>query len=99
MRGARWLACVLRTDLRVKSMSSSPPLILTLKFDDRTFAVLDELRQQHFPRSRNVVPAHITLFHALPGEQEQPIRQTLHTLCAATPLKTEFCSRMSFSVG
>ncbi len=62
------------------------PLILTLKFDERTFAVLDELRQQHFPPSRNVVPAHITLFHALPGEQEQPIQHTLHALCAATPV-------------
>jgi hypothetical protein len=24
---------------------------------------------------------------------------TIETLCAATPVKTEFCSRMSFNVG
>jgi 2'-5' RNA ligase len=67
-------------------MPSPLPLILTLKFDEHTFAVLDDLRQQHFPPTRNVVPAHITLFHALPGEQEDSIRQPVHALCSATPV-------------
>lgn len=68
-------------------MSHAPvPLILTLKFDEDTFATLDDLRQQYFPPTRNVVPAHITLFHALPGEQEELIWQTLQARCAATPV-------------
>lgn len=62
------------------------PLILTLKLDKSTFAQLDALRQAHFPPERNFLSAHITLFHALPGEQEEDIRTTLAALCAATPV-------------
>lgn len=62
------------------------PLILTLKLDASAFARLDALRQAHFPPERNFLSAHITLFHALPGEQEEAIRQTLQRICAATPI-------------
>lgn len=62
------------------------PLILTLKLDKTAFARLDALRQAHFPPERNFLSAHITLFHALPGDQEEAIRTTLATLCAATPV-------------
>ncbi len=70
------------------SMSQSavaPPLILTLKIDDTTFTQLDGLRQAHFPPERNFLAAHITLFHALPGDQVEAICTTLQTSCAATP--------------
>lgn len=56
--------------------------------DETTFAQLDALRQAHFPPERNFLPAHITLFHALPGDQEEAIRATLAALCAATPVFT-----------
>lgn len=56
------------------------PLVLTLKLDQTTFDLFNELRQQHFPPERNFLPAHVTLFHALPGEHELNIRQTLQTL-------------------
>jgi 2'-5' RNA ligase len=63
-----------------------PPLIVTLKIDPETFAVLNGLRQQYFPPERNFLPAHITLFHALPGEQESEVRQTLEDLCLQTSI-------------
>ncbi|PPS43385.1 2'-5' RNA ligase family protein [Chroococcidiopsis sp. TS-821] len=63
----------------------SPPLILTLKLDRITFEFFNELRQQHFPPERNFLPAHITLFHALPGEAELSIQQTLQNLSLETP--------------
>lgn len=66
-------------------MREPPPLILTLQFDPHTFALLNELRVAHFPRERNIVPAHLTLFHALPGAQEQAIRNQLVDLAAITP--------------
>ena len=47
---------------------SEAPLILTLRFDGEAFARLDDLRRAHFPPERNQIPAHLTLFHALPGE-------------------------------
>ncbi len=67
-------------------MPSPLPLILTFKFDEHTFAVLDSLRQQYFPPTRNVVPAHVTLFHALPGEHQESIRQMVQACCSATPV-------------
>ncbi|MUL39424.1 2'-5' RNA ligase family protein [Gloeocapsopsis dulcis] len=66
-------------------MASPSPLILTLKLDRITFDFFNELRQQHFPSERNFLPAHITLFHALPGEHELSIQQSLQNLCTHTP--------------
>lgn len=66
-------------------MSNLPPLILSLKLDDDTFAVVDALRAQYFPAERNFLPAHVTLFHALPGEQEAAVHQTLQALVADIP--------------
>lgn len=60
--------------------------MLTLKIDATTFALLDALRQAHFPPERNFLSAHITLFHALPGDQEEAIRTTLATICATAPV-------------
>ena len=57
------------------------PLILTLAFDGASFARLDELRRRYFPPERNQVPAHLTLFHALPGENATPIRRELADIC------------------
>lgn len=58
------------------------PLVLTLALDPATFARLDELRRRHYPPERNRVPAHLTLFHALPGEARVPIARELAAICA-----------------
>ncbi|NJM07417.1 2'-5' RNA ligase family protein [Candidatus Gracilibacteria bacterium] len=47
------------------------PLILTVLLDEDTFRRFDGLRRTHFPPQRNLIPAHITLFHALPAIEEQ----------------------------
>ncbi|HEY9736191.1 MAG TPA: 2'-5' RNA ligase family protein [Trichocoleus sp.] len=60
----------------------SAPLVLTLKLDASTFEQLNDLRQKHFPPERNFLPAHVTLFHALPGDHIDEIRQTLQYVCA-----------------
>ncbi|HYF08526.1 MAG TPA: 2'-5' RNA ligase family protein [Acetobacteraceae bacterium] len=49
------------------------PLILTLALDAETQSWLEALRREHFPPERNLVPAHVTLFHALPGAEEAAI--------------------------
>ena len=49
---------------------STDPLILTLALDDLSFARFDALRREHFPPTLNRIPAHVTLFHHLPGEEE-----------------------------
>ena len=42
------------------------PLIMTAAMGASDFAWADRLRRRHFPPERNLVPAHITLFHHLP---------------------------------
>lgn len=54
-------------------MESAPPLILTLTLDDASFALFEGLRRAHFPPERNQVPAHLTLFHTLPGDERRTI--------------------------
>lgn len=61
------------------------PLILTLAFDEATFARLDGLRRAHFPAHLNRIPAHLTLFHALPGEDEPAILLRLAEAARVTP--------------
>ena len=53
------------------------PLVLTLRLDDASQERFDELRRTHFPPERNHIPAHLTLFHHLPGEEEMAVRSTL----------------------
>ena len=57
------------------------PLILTLKIDDASQGMFDRLREEHFPKERNFIPAHLTLFHMFPGDGEYEISSTLQDLC------------------
>ena len=45
------------------------PLILSLGFDSESFERFDGLRRTHFPAALNRIPAHLTLFHHLPGDR------------------------------
>lgn len=61
------------------------PLILTLLLDEASFARLDGLRRAHFPARLNRIPAHVTLFHALPGAEEPAVLARLAEEVARTP--------------
>lgn len=61
------------------------PLILTLGLEAAAQARFDQLRELHFPPERNLIPAHITLFHALPGAELDPIVHALQARCSSTP--------------
>jgi 2'-5' RNA ligase len=63
-------------------MDTIAPLILTLQLDERSFAFFDEQRRRYFPPERNFIPAHLTLFHALPGEQLAKVEQDIKA-CAS----------------
>ncbi|WP_246148418.1 2'-5' RNA ligase family protein [Skermanella pratensis] len=58
------------------------PLILTLGMDAGSFSRLDALRRAHFPAERNFLPAHLTLFHHLPGEDPAGIAAALRDVLA-----------------
>ncbi|MGH1572896.1 2'-5' RNA ligase family protein [Methylobacterium sp. P31] len=66
-------------------MTDAAPLILTLAFDAPTFARFDGERRRYFPESLNVIPAHATLFHHLPGDQERGVIEAIAALARAVP--------------
>ena len=59
------------------------PLILTLALDPSSQARFEAERQRYYPARLNRIPAHISLFHALPGEEESSSRATLARETAA----------------
>jgi hypothetical protein len=66
-------------------LTDARPLIVTATFGASDFAWLDGLRRRHFPAERNVVPAHLTLFHHLPPSLGPELKDRLGTLTAAPP--------------
>lgn len=64
---------------------SHAPLILTLAMDERSFTRLDGLRRTHFPAALNHIPAHLTLFHKLPGDRLEEIAARLGELARTQP--------------
>ena len=58
------------------------PLIVTAELGSEDLAWLNDLRRRHYPAERNQLPAHLTMFHALPPSAEQEIRQVLAGLAA-----------------
>ena len=69
----------------------SSPLILTAAFDPTSAEVFQGLRDRHFPAALNIVPAHLTLFHHLPGDEIGRVVQDLARAVAGVgplPFKT-----------
>jgi 2'-5' RNA ligase len=62
---------------------ASAPFVLTLEMDGEAFAAFDALRREHYAPERNLVPAHVTLFHRLPAERAREIRLLLTKLASA----------------
>jgi hypothetical protein len=63
----------------------SGALIVTAEIAPRDFAWLDELRRAHYPADRNKVPAHLTIFHALPPSAEGEARRALARFAHEAP--------------
>jgi len=60
-------------------------LIVTAGIAPRDLAWLDQLRRAHYPPERNRLPAHLTMFHALPPSAEAEVRSTLARLSSRAP--------------
>jgi len=57
------------------------PLIVTALLDADAAARFEMMRRAYFPVARNKTPAHLTLFHALPGAQLADIEDELAERC------------------
>jgi 2'-5' RNA ligase len=64
-------------------MDQIAPLILTLTFDERSFAFFEAQRRRFFPPGRNLIPAHLTLFHQLPGDHLDTIERDIEAQALA----------------
>ena len=53
------------------------PLVVTLAIEDEAQRRFDVERRRWFPPGRTQVGAHVTLFHAVPGELEDTVRDDL----------------------
>ncbi|KAH9859483.1 hypothetical protein IAQ61_011264 [Plenodomus lingam] len=51
--------------------------VLTVKISNSLARPMNQMRKQHFPKRLNHIPAHLTLFHALPHSQLAMIEQGL----------------------
>jgi hypothetical protein len=60
-------------------------LIVTAEIGAPDNAWLDRLRRANFPPERNVLPAHLTMFHALPPSVEYELRNRLARLSKTPP--------------
>ena len=49
-------------------------LIVTAEIAQQDFSWMEGLRRTHYPPERNRVPAHLTMFHALPPSAEAELR-------------------------
>ncbi|AQR72530.1 2'-5' RNA ligase family protein [Sphingomonas sp. LM7] len=58
-------------------MTSPAPLIVTALFGRQDQAWFDVLRREHYPPERNVLAAHLTLFHHLPPSVAEELKQRL----------------------
>lgn len=60
-------------------------LIVTALLGATDHAYFDRLRREHFPPERNLLAAHLTMFHAIPAVVEPELRQRLAALAAELP--------------
>lgn len=61
------------------------PIILTLQLDEKTAQLFEMARRTHFPPALNKIPAHLTLFHALPGADEARILKAIAGAASRPP--------------
>ena len=66
--------------------ATEAPCLVTLGFDRSTFERLDRLRSRYFPTALNQVPAHLSLFHHLPGDEGEAIDRALSGVANSSPI-------------
>ena len=65
--------------------SGAAPIIVTAMMGAADQRHFDALRRAHFPRHRNHLPAHITLFHQLPPSALGELQRLVGRIVADTP--------------
>ncbi len=80
--------------------SASRPFVVTLALDSESQARFDAERREFFPAVLNHIPAHTSLFHALPGEEEAAVHTLLEEVASRTaPFPVQVDSLMQLGRG
>ncbi len=74
-------------------------LIVTAELGPEDQAIFDRLRAAHYPPERNVLHAHLTMFHALPPSAEAESRQRLADASREPPPKARLHGLMDLGGG
>ena len=75
------------------------PLIVTAELPEALQSRADQLRRLHYPPERNVLAAHVTLFHALPPSVEDELREALAAEARVKPVPARLEGVMSLGGG
>ena len=74
-------------------------LIVTAEIAPSDLTWLDQLRRAHYPADRNRLPAHLTMFRALPPSTEGEVRSTLARIAAEPPPRASIGGLMDLGGG
>jgi hypothetical protein len=74
------------------------PLIVTAEWPPE-FGWIEQLRRRHYPADRNRVPAHLTIFHALPPSLESEARSRLSKIVQRAGPKAQIAGLMDLGGG
>jgi len=77
----------------------SGALVVTADIDPRDLAWLDRLRRAHYPPNRNLLAAHLTIFHALPPSAEAEARRALARLASEPPPRASIEGLLDLGTG
>jgi hypothetical protein len=74
-------------------------LIVTAEIGPLDFGWIDQLRRSHYPADRNYLPAHLTIFRALPPSAEAEVRSTLSRIASGPPPRASIKGMMDLGGG
>jgi hypothetical protein len=74
-------------------------LIITAGLSQGDFSWIEGLRRAHYPPDRNQVPAHLTMFHALPPSAEAEVRARLAQVVRRFPPAATIAGLMDLGGG
>jgi 2'-5' RNA ligase superfamily len=75
------------------------PIIVSALFGPEDHCWFDAQRKAHFPPDRNVLAAHLTLFHHIPPSVKAELCQRLKNACLKPPPRASITALMSLGRG
>jgi hypothetical protein len=78
---------------------AAAPIIVTALFAPGDDGWLQELRRAYYPRERNQVPAHLTLFHQLPPSSGAELNRRIAAVVATPPPRATIAGVMDLDGG